>query len=191
MERHTFDSEYLRRLAEGDQETERHFTEYFGELITIKLRSRLRVPHLVEDAKQEVFLRVLSTIRRPGGLDNPESLGAFVNSVSNNVLFEMYRSQSKFLQQEEFQADIPGEDPDAESVLVTEERRAKVRETLSSMTPKDRELLRWIFFEERDKDEVCRELGVDREYLRVLLHRAKGRFRTQFSLNQKVAGVSD
>jgi hypothetical protein len=35
-------------------------------------------------------------------------------------------------------------------------------------------------FEGRDKDEVCRELNVDRGYLRVLLHRAKARFRTGF-----------
>jgi hypothetical protein len=34
-----------------------------------------------------------------------------------------------------------------------------------------------IFFEERDKGEVCEAYGVDREYLRVLLHRAVGRVR--------------
>jgi RNA polymerase sigma-70 factor (ECF subfamily) len=34
-----------------------------------------------------------------------------------------------------------------------------------------------IFIEERDKDDVCRELGIDRDYLRVLLHRAKMRCR--------------
>jgi RNA polymerase sigma-70 factor (ECF subfamily) len=38
-------------------------------------------------------------------------------------------------------------------------------------------LLRWLFFDERDKDDICRELNIDRNYLRVLLHRAKNRFR--------------
>ena len=37
--------------------------------------------------------------------------------------------------------------------------------------------LKAIFFEEKEKDEVCREFGVDRGYLRVLLHRAKQSFR--------------
>jgi RNA polymerase sigma-70 factor (ECF subfamily) len=41
--------------------------------------------------------------------------------------------------------------------------------------------LQAVFLEERDKDEVCTELGVDRDYLRVLLHRAKGSFRTIYS----------
>jgi RNA polymerase sigma-70 factor (ECF subfamily) len=35
--------------------------------------------------------------------------------------------------------------------------------------------------EEKDKDDVCREMGVNREYLRVLLHRAKQTFRVSFA----------
>ena len=42
LERHNFDAEYIRRLVAGDAETERHFTSYFGELLVLKLRSRLR-----------------------------------------------------------------------------------------------------------------------------------------------------
>jgi RNA polymerase sigma-70 factor (ECF subfamily) len=34
--------------------------------------------------------------------------------------------------------------------------------------------------EEKDKDEVCRQFGVDRDYLRVLLHRAKDKFRVLY-----------
>ena len=42
-------------------------------------------------------------------------------------------------------------------------------------------MLRWLFFDERDKDGICRELNVDRNYLRVLVHRAKMRFRERFT----------
>ncbi len=48
---------------------------------------------------------------------------------------------------------------------------------LDEMPERDRDLLRQIFFEERDKDIICREMHVNPEYLRVLVHRAKGRFR--------------
>jgi len=48
------------------------------------------------------------------------------------------------------------------------------------MKPRDRDLLHAIFLEEKGKDEICRDFGVDREYLRVLLHRAKERFRSSF-----------
>ncbi len=79
----------------GDAETERHFTRYFGELLVLKLRSRLRSPAQVEDARQETFVRVLSTLKEKGGLASAESLGAFVNGVCNNVLFEMYRANAR------------------------------------------------------------------------------------------------
>ncbi|HZC66221.1 MAG TPA: hypothetical protein VE545_06590 [Candidatus Dormibacteraeota bacterium] len=58
--------------------------------------------------------------------------------------------------------------------------KERVRKVLLGMPRKDRDLLREIFFLEKDKDEICRERGVDREYLRVLVHRAKTRFREDF-----------
>ena len=63
------------------------------------------------------------------------------------------------------------------SVLVAKETEKKVREILEQLSERDRRLLREVFLEERDKDEVCRNFGVDREYLRVLLHRAKQSFK--------------
>ena len=59
----------------------------------------------------------------------------------------------------------------------------EVREILEKLSERDRRLLREVFLEERDKDEVCREFGVDREYLRVLLHRAKQSFKSLYLKN--------
>ena len=41
-----------------------------------------------------------------------------------------------------------------------------------------------MFFEGRDKDQICRDLEVDRDYLRVLLHRAKNHFRERLALQE-------
>ena len=41
-------------------------------------------------------------------------------------------------------------------------------------------MLKAVFLDERDRDEVCREFGVDRDYLRVLLHRAKQEFKNEY-----------
>jgi RNA polymerase sigma-70 factor (ECF subfamily) len=43
---------------------------------------------------------------------------------------------------------------------------------------RDRRLLLSVLLEERNKDEVCAEFGITREYLRVLLHRAKQSFKS-------------
>ena len=179
--RHEFDRRYLDRLASGDPETESHFTRYFRELLVIKLRSRLRSSALVEDAIQETFLRVLRAVRQPGGIQSPGGFGSFVNSVCNNVLFELYRSHSRVDSLgEDTGAQIRDTHASAEESVAVDEERAVVRKVLATLPPKEKQLLEWLFFEERDKDEICQTLGVDRNYLRVLLHRAKQRFKTEY-----------
>jgi len=56
----------------------------------------------------------------------------------------------------------------------------KVSEILSSLSARDRALLKAVFLEERDREDVCREMDVDGEYLRVLLFRAKQSFRSEY-----------
>jgi RNA polymerase sigma-70 factor (ECF subfamily) len=55
-----------------------------------------------------------------------------------------------------------------------------VRQVLEKLPERDRTILRAVFLEEREKDEVCREIGVTRDYIRVLLHRAKQSFREAY-----------
>ena len=61
--------------------------------------------------------------------------------------------------------------------MVTEERRQQVRRVLDELPSNDRELLRMVFYEGIDRADICRKLHVEPEYLRVLVHRAKSRFR--------------
>ena len=182
--RYEFDAEYVQRLSSEDPETERHFSEYFGELLTLKLRSRLRSAAAIQDVKQETFARVLKTLRQ-GGLKTPETLGAFVNSVCNNVLLETYRAGKRTSPLEE---DYDAEDvrPAADDSMVAGEERDRVRRALAALPDRERQLLTWLFFDERDKDDICRDLQIDRNYLRVLLHRAKHQFRSRFA---DVAGM--
>ena len=122
----------------------------------------------------------MTSLKRKSGVKTPEALGAFVNSVCNNVVFEMYRSGSRTVPLEEDFDAADERQPSADSAIAAGEDRERVRAALVALPPKERELLTWLFFEGRDKDQMCRDLQVDRDYLRVLLHRAKNRFREQF-----------
>jgi RNA polymerase sigma-70 factor (ECF subfamily) len=182
----SFDQEYVQRLREGDPETQRHFTRYFGELLNVKLRSRVRSPHLIEEVRQEVFLRVLLIVRRDG-VDHPERLGAFVNSVCNNVVLETFRREGRSLPMPETLPERADEAPSPESAMAASQQKWQVLKVLEALPAKDRDLLRLVFLEERDKDDICKTLHVDREYLRVLVHRAKSRFRAELALQAGTA----
>jgi RNA polymerase sigma-70 factor, ECF subfamily len=179
---HAFDKHYLEQLSSGDFRTQEHFVSYFSELIRLKLSKRLHSRSEVDDARQETFARVFAALRKPDGIREPERLGAFVNSVCNNVLLEYYRSASHEAtsDDEEAEANIPDPAISVVDVIANRQTQRNVREILDQLQEKDRRLIKEVFLEERDKDEVCRDLGVDREYLRVLLHRAKKSFKSMY-----------
>jgi RNA polymerase sigma-70 factor (ECF subfamily) len=189
----TFDEAYVERLRDGDFRTQEHFVAYFSELIQLKLRSRLHSPQAIEDVRQETFARVFAALRREGKIRQPDRLGAFVNSLCNNVLLEYYRASQRdtSLEDEEDQ-DFPAKDVDIFGSVAAKQMGEKVRAILDELPERDRRLLREIFLEERDKDDVCRDFGVDRDYLRVLLHRAKQSFKSLYlkSIEARPPGVT-
>jgi RNA polymerase sigma-70 factor, ECF subfamily len=186
----SFDAGYIENLCAGDRATQDHFVAYFSELLHLKLRSRLQSPQAIEDVRQETFARVLAILRKENALRQPERFGAFVNTVCNNVLLEHYRSSSRSQSlEEEGMPEPQAKGADVVSVIASSELSAKVREILLDLPARDRSLLKAIFLDERDRDEVCREFGVEREYLRVLLHRAKQEFKVEY-LKRMNVGMS-
>jgi len=184
MDFFAFDKAYVERLRDGDPPTEHHFVAYFEHLLRIKLRARMLANDKVEDLRQETFIRVIAALRREGGVRQPERFGAFVNSICNNVLLEYYRTSARNQPMEDSHLEIPDKVLDLESMLVTKQSSERVRRILDGMPRRDRDLLRAFFLEEKDKDVVCREFGVDRDYLRVLLHRAKDKFKVLYEKGQ-------
>jgi RNA polymerase sigma-70 factor (ECF subfamily) len=186
-----FDDAYLESLRKGDRGTEEHFVQYFSELIHLKLRSRLSSRDAIEDVRQETFARIFVILRGKEGVRNASALGALVNSICNHVLLEHYRSHSKSEAMEDAsEMDIQSEGADVLDTMVTKDTQKTVRQILEKLSDRDRQLLKKIFLEERDKDEVCAEFGVDREYLRVLLHRAKLSFKSFYVKHMASSGPS-
>jgi RNA polymerase sigma-70 factor (ECF subfamily) len=178
---YAFDAGYVEGLCAGDLQTQEHFVGYFTELLHLKLRSRLHSRQAIEDVRQETFARVLATLRKENGLRQPDRLGAFVNTVCNNVLFEHYRANSRSESlDEEDRPELPASGASAHDVAAANQLKGKVREILAELSPRDRGVLKAIFLDERDREDVCREFGVDGEYLRVLLFRARQNFKAEY-----------
>jgi len=179
-----FDKAYVEKLRNGDAATEHHFFVYFEKLLHIKIRARGISADKMEDLKQETFIRVIGAVRKEGGVHHPERFGAFVNSICNNVLREYYRTLGRNQQIDETHQEIPDKVLDLEGMMVSKQSSERVRKIISTLPARDRDLLKAIFLEDKDKDAVCRNIGVDRDYLRVLLHRAKDKFKAVYEKEQ-------
>ena len=177
MQKTPFDSDYLTRLRDRDEATERHFIAHFSNVIRLSLRFRLRSWELIDDIRQETFLRVLNFLRSDRSLDHPERLGAYVHSVCINVMMELLRASTRHPPMPEDAHYVVDRRVNPEREAAQQETKQMVREILEELPEKDRQILRGIFLEDAEKDDVCARFGVNRDYLRVLVHRAKLRFK--------------
>jgi RNA polymerase sigma-70 factor, ECF subfamily len=176
-----FDRAYVEKLRNGDPATVHHFFAYFEKSLNLKLRARAVPSNRVEDLRREVFIRVIAAVRKEGGVRQPDQFGAFVNSICNNVLHEHYQSSRNQQINAAAHQEIPDMVLDLEGMLVSNQFSERVRKILSALPARDRDLLRAVFLEEKDKDTVCRDMGVDRNYLRALLHRTKDKFKDEWA----------
>ena len=187
LETACFDDRYIEGLRGWDSDAVAHFVAYFKIPIWLKARRQLRSPDLVEDACQETLLRVLRYFRSGKQLDNPERLPAFVHSVCHNVTLEMIRARTRYAQMPENGYDCADTRGDPYGDLVTDERKRLVGDILARLSKKDRDLLR-LAMEETDKAELCKRFDTTEEYLRVLLHRARTRFRNALLKRRRKEG---
>jgi RNA polymerase sigma-70 factor, ECF subfamily len=172
---YSFDEEYLGRLGARDPGTEAHFVAYFSDRLRITLRARGVDAHTIQDLCQETFFRVLVAVQS-GSVNNPRGFGAYVYAVCKHVLSESrrvdYRNQHDSLES----TDVVDRRLGLEELVQQKENGNQVRAILAALPERDRHLLQARFFEDRDNEEVCGDFGVDRDYLRVLFHRAINRF---------------
>lgn len=174
MDAFNVNESYFSALQAQDPATQAHFVSHFSKLLTNRLQRRIRNADSVREISAETLTRVFSAVYE-GQVRHPARFTQFVLAVCNNILREHYKASASFVDVKEFGA-IEG--PSLEEEMQKFETKSAVAQVLQQLPERDRHLLQALFFEKRDKDEVCKEFGVHRDYLRVLLHRAKKNFVT-------------
>ena len=147
-----------------------------------KLRSRLRYkvgyevgfycPD-VDDIVQETITRVLVATREEK-IQNPAAVGAFLNGVCRNVISE-YRRRN--MRDDPMPEVVP--EPPSNGIGATDlfDLRQAIAQGLDQLAERDRRVLRAFYLEEKSRGEILKETGLTDENLRVVLCRAKERFR--------------
>jgi DNA-directed RNA polymerase specialized sigma24 family protein len=105
------------------------------------------------------------------------------------VMLEVWRDESQQLRPPGLLGEPTDERVRFDADIVTEERKRMVRDVLAELSAKDSELLRMVFLEEGDRSAISKHFGVDGNYLRVLLHRAKESFREVVKKKGVAAGL--
>lgn len=135
----------------------------------------------VDDLVQESLTRFFRAEQRQM-IRNTEEFGAFLNGVCRNVILE-YRRRVR--REPILDPDMPipdvGVRPDAEIL----EMRDAIDSGLAELAERDRTILRSLYLEGKEKDEICKEWGMSDAQFRVVLFRAKERFRRVYGTELK------
>lgn len=180
MDFFAFDDEYVRRLREGDRDTAEHYVHYFKLLLTARLRRRGTPGAEIPDVIQATHIRVFNELRNGKGIRDGHAFGGWVLTVCTHVAQELERKRRET---DELDENFRSENDDPLHDVITNETKTRVRRALQSLAAKnerDAAILRDVFLNEGDKDEICRKYGIGRPYLRVLIHRALKAFRGEY-----------
>lgn len=171
---------FVAALAAGHPAAERRFFTHYAEILRAIGRSRHRGLPLatIADAVQETLTRVMGLVRG-GKVHEPDRFGALVVGVFHRVVLELLHAAGRERPAEEARLERAAPD-NPEQTAASREALRMSRDVLAALPARDGEILELVLVLEADKDEVCRKFGLTRGHLRVLLHRAKERFRALY-----------
>jgi RNA polymerase sigma factor (sigma-70 family) len=166
----------------------------FSEADLEKLRPRLRFKVCyrlgfacpdVDDIVQETLTRFLSI--DPARLHNADGTGAYLNGICQNVIMEYRRRCAR-------DTPLAHAVPEASDERLADTELFGMRQAIAAgmqeLSCRDRQVLRAFYLEERPKREILEEAGLTDENFRVVLCRAKERFRRIYVSKVKHRGAS-
>lgn len=127
----------------------------------------------VDDMVQETLTRFMVAAREDK-IQNPAAMGAFINGVCRNVISEYRRRNMRDEPMPEIVPEPPSKGiPEADLM----ELRQAIAQGMEQLSERDRGVLRAFYLEEKSKEEILKQTGMSDENFRVVLCRAKDRFR--------------
>ena len=166
----------VRRIEAGDGSGMEELYLLFAKGIRFFLCRQLG-PQEMDDKVHDTFLIVVRAIRR-GELREPERLMGFVRTVARRqVAASIDRTARRRRQLTEIDAGSPISDgrPSPEERFASRQKIEIMKDALSDISTRDREILVRFYLREQSQAQICEEMGLTETQFRLLKSRAKAR----------------
>jgi RNA polymerase sigma-70 factor, ECF subfamily len=170
--------ELVARILAGEKAAESELVERYSRGVLIILHRATGDQLVSEDLSQETFQLTLEKIRG-GEVREPEKLSGFICSLARNLATDHYRRSRRSEQVDDPDAVemVAATAPSQLDRVLQAEKSKRVRQLLSELSDRDREILRRFYIEEEDKDLICEDLKLSSLHFNRVLHRARERYR--------------
>lgn len=159
--------ELIRRAQAGDQEALQELVLAVLPTVTALVRGGAPWVDSVEDAVQEVVLRVLVHLR---SLRDPGKFGRYVNQVTRNYLRDLLRRRRSAVPLTE-SVEAPGSDPFTEAAH--REEAAQVHRAIAQLSELDRQVVLLRHWAGARYEEIAEVLGLSVSAVQSRLFRAR------------------
>jgi RNA polymerase sigma-70 factor (ECF subfamily) len=170
------DGDVVARIAAGDRAAEADFVRKYERGVRILVRRHCRPNDPVaDDLAQDVLTSVLERLRA-GAIRDAAALPAYLQAAIAHTTGAEYRSRRRTEPASVLDTYASEESP---SDHLSSHQLRQLLKTLLEQLPvaRDREILARFYLDELDKDDVCRQLGIDMSHFHRVVFRARERFR--------------
>ena len=174
------DSERLRaivvRIQGNDESAKRQLYQVFNRGIRFQLVRHLGTTD-IEDKVHDTFLIVLQAIMRED-LRKPERLLGYIRTVVRRQIAN-YIERAVVRRREHsncIDADSREDSRNPEESYLRHEQQILMRQVLSELNARDREILIRFYIDEMPQEVICAEMGLTLNQFRLMKSRAKARF---------------
>ncbi|MEZ5398421.1 MAG: sigma-70 family RNA polymerase sigma factor [Bryobacteraceae bacterium] len=144
----------------------------FGPRVYYLALRHLRSHAAAEDVRNETLLRVIRSLRNDG-VRNPDALPGFVLGVARNVIREQTR-RSGTGHASVSEIDVAATEPE---ITVDHTDRHALGIALRRLSSRERQIIRYVFYDELSREEISRRLGILPDRVRLVKSRALKNFR--------------
>jgi RNA polymerase sigma-70 factor (ECF subfamily) len=179
----------FRGTAEERAGSESEMVERYSRGLGYLLVRQIGDEERARDLLQETFCIAIEKLRTTE-LENPERLAGYLRGIAARVALNAGRCRKRQPAGLDHAAvaALPDHERRQFQRVASEETQAAVHKILQSMpVERDRELLIRFYVYDQDKDEICRELGLNSRHFNRVLYRAKNRFRKLLEASAEVA----
>ncbi len=166
-------------ISRGDKNAEAAlYSRYYRPTLFI-LERKTGDPELAQDLCQEAFCITLERLRSQP-LADPDKLPAFLHSTAINLYIAEIRKadRRKTYTNQDLLDGVVDSTQNQYRALLRERSGEAVRRLIEAMdNSRDRMLLYQFYIEEKDKAQVCADLGLTQRHFDKVLFRAKQRFK--------------
>lgn len=166
---------YIKRVVAGDTNAFRFVINHYKQMVFSVAIQIVRDQHLAEDAAQETFLKAYKNLKKFKG-KSQFSTWLYRIAVNESLAIVKQRWNRESFTDDNLDAEFDSSEDWVNEIMEHKDRKQVIQKVLMQLKPKESLVLQLFYLQEQSVEEVSKIIGIKKDHVKVLLHRARKSF---------------